>query len=227
MIINSTLEGRGNVCFKMIPDEWLVGVERLYIAGGCIATNQINDIDVYVNTEAFVLISNNIPKDKQAKLTNNALSVTTKEGKRVQICRYWKDTLEELVDSFDFAHIQAGVEFIREKESIFGFTLQKVYLSENKKIAGAIGESFFVGSEYPLSSLLRVEKYQERGAISKTNSKREMLKILIAVIERGFIDYEDFKKQLDAIDLQYMVESDEAYALYNTFKSKGLVKECK
>ena len=134
MIINSTLEGRGNVCFKMIPDEWLVGVERLYIAGGCIATNQINDIDVYVNTEAFVLISNNIPKDKQAKLTNNALSVTTKEGKRVQICRYWKDTLEELVDSFDFAHIQAGVEFIREKESIFGFTLQKVYLSENKRL---------------------------------------------------------------------------------------------
>lgn len=194
-------------------------------SGGCIATNQINDVDVYIDSKSFLLVYEQLTSNKvQGKLTNNALSVTTKEGRRVQFCRYWKDTLEELVDSFDFAHIQAGVEFMRET---LGFTLKKVYLSENKKIAGAIGESFFVGSEYPLSSLLRVEKYQERGVISKNNSKREMLKILIAVIERGFIDYEDFKRQLDAIDLQYMVESDEAYALFNTFKSRGLVKECK
>ena len=49
MMINSTLESRGNACFKMIPDEWLIGVDRLFIAGGCIATNQINDVDVYSN----------------------------------------------------------------------------------------------------------------------------------------------------------------------------------
>lgn len=31
-MIKATLEGRGNVCFKMIPNEWLAGISRLYIA---------------------------------------------------------------------------------------------------------------------------------------------------------------------------------------------------
>ena len=97
MMINSTLESRGNACFKMIPDEWLIGVDRLFIAGGCIATNQINDVDVYIDSKSFLLVYEQLTSNKvQGKLTNNALSVTTKEGRRVQFCRYWKDTLEEL-----------------------------------------------------------------------------------------------------------------------------------
>lgn len=78
-------------------------------------------------------------------------------------------------------------------------------------------KTFFVGSEYPLSSLIRLVKYAKRGLYPKRRDyTADILRILTAIIERGYSGYEDFKDQLDAIDLGY--EGEETVALWNALR---------
>ena len=44
------------------------------------------------------------------------------------------------------------------------------------------------------------------------------VKILIDIIKRGFINYKDFKDQLNAIDLAYVEDNDELMELFNLLR---------
>ena len=67
-------------------------------------------------------------------------------------------------------------------------------------------KSYFTSSDYPLSSLIRLQKYVERGKFAGKSWIWDAIKILTAIIRRGFEDYEDFKDQLDAVDLGLLPE---------------------
>ena len=41
-------------------------------------------------------------------------------------------------------------------------------------------------------------------------------------MERGFIDYDDFRDQLDAVDLSYLEESGEARELFHAIKKRWI-----
>lgn len=164
-----------------------------YIAGSAIASSKIRDIDVFpVKFQPF-----DIPVEGRIVTTKNA--VTIKNKPPIQFCSYKKNTLRELIKSFDFSHIQAGAH-------IQGGEVMGVDYTEEFLYSKASGNSSFVGSEYPLSSLVRLPKYYKRGELSRSALIGSTLTILHHIVERGFKDYEDFKDQLDAVDLGMIPE---------------------
>jgi hypothetical protein len=131
-----------------------------------------------------------------------------------------KPTLKELVNSFDFAHVQVGVRFGGNGEPPH---VDGVYFSDDFVSSNVERGTYYTGSEYPTSSLVRMGKYSSRGKFSKKEYLMSTLKILSDIVNRGFRDYDDFKDQMDAIDLG-LSEYAECYNLFESMKEHGLVK---
>lgn len=149
-------------------------------------------------------------------------------GTVIQFCKYYKTTLHELVESFDFSHCQVGVEYrtVEENGSFKTPVIQCTDWTDSWVKYRITGRSTYTGSEYPLSSLIRLNKYVKRDIIIKGKSYTvEALKILADIISRGYIDYPDFKNQLDAVDLMLLEpkESNAAYELFKVCHFKRLV----
>jgi len=189
--LRRVLLGRALTCVSLASP--LLDTGELFIAGSCIATPTINDIDVYPVGDLPLIIptAGRVPSASK----NTTTIKKSADAVPVQFCHaYKKATLEGLVQSFDFSHIQAGVQVSDGK-------VTAVYWTESYLYATAAGSSAFEGSEYPLSSAIRLLKYHKRGAIGYRASLRAMLAIISTVVNRGFKDYDDFKDQLDAVDL--------------------------
>jgi hypothetical protein len=169
--------------------------------------------------------------------TRNALTVNI-NGKVIQFCNYRKSNLVELIESFDFAHIQIGVTVDIEwrpggengPDDRGGYESSRVTCveyTEDWVQAHLLETTWYTGSDYPLSSLLRTTKYFQRGAYAKKHEyKKDILNILNDIISRGYKDYQDYKDQLAAIDLLLLEpeEKEAAWNLFLTCGSHGLVK---
>lgn len=229
--------------FPLWDIAFLTGNEDFIIAGGAFVTTPPNDFDVYpVNSKKFdrQFIKSGIPsfKTKQCEVlyeTTNALTV--KVGKSIiQFCDYapWgynddgHGKLVSLVDSFDFTHIQVGVLYEAQENDTGGIAtpgVHDVYFTDGFVESKMSGATYFVGSQYPLGSLIRLRKYEKRGLIALKDYRTNVLDILNSILRRGYKSYEDFKDQLAAVDLQLLEgdESDSAYRLFLTLKARGLV----
>lgn len=202
--------------------------EPFILAGGALCGDPINDFDIYpVHGHPF-RIRADIPsadgmRDRFVVLshTKNALTVRlSKSGQVVQFCNYMKDSLKDLVESFDYSHIQAGCLF---PGNCCWPNIDDVYFTDAFIVASVSRLTEYVGSDYPLSSLIRCAKYLNRGRLTRAGAGRVVIKVLTDILERGFVDYEDFKDQLDAIDLG-MADIDGARTLYDTVLKVGLMK---
>ena len=168
--------------------------------------------------------------------TRNALTVNI-GGKTIQFCNYWKSDLINLIESFDFAHIQVGVavriewkpgDFEDDRGGYVYSQVQHVEYTDNWQRAHMLETTWYTGSDYPLSSLLRTVKYYQRGAYAnKYEYKKDILNILNNIISRGYEDYKDYKNQLAAIDLLLLEpeEKEAAWDLFLTCGNRGLVKK--
>lgn len=191
--LTKILASRAKKCIELTGN--LLTENEYIIAGSCIATNQIRDIDVFpVGSREFV-----IPKENRILETPNAITVSNGHNPAIQFCKYRWDSLQKLIESFDFAHIQAGVR-------ISNGLVVEIKWTDNFLYAHAAQTSGFTGSEYPLSSLIRLLKYRKRDEISEQSAMVAMLDILVAIVSRGFKNWDDFKKQLDAVDLNLIPE---------------------
>lgn len=168
--------------------------------------------------------------------TRNALTVNI-GGKTIQFCNYWKSDLIGLIESFDFAHIQVGVavriewkpgDFEDDRGGYDYSQVQHAEYTDNWQRAHILETTWYTGSDYPLSSLLRTVKYYQRGAYAnKYEYKKDIINILNNIISRGYEDYQDYKDQLAAIDL-LLLEPEEKKAAWNLWKTCGgcgLVKD--
>lgn len=167
--------------------------------------------------------------------TRNALTVNI-SGKVIQFCNYNKHDLISLIESFDFAHIQIGVAVHIEwrpgdfEEDLGGYdysVIKHVEFTDNWQRAHMLETTWYTGSDYPLSSLLRTTKYFQRGCYAKKYEyKKDILNILNDIISRGYKDYKDYKDQLAAVDLLLLEpeEKEAAWKLWKTCCNKGLVE---
>lgn len=202
----------------------ITGGKPFILAGGSLCGDAINDFDIYPADGSPFNRSDIIEKisAKDWKLlatTANALTLNV-NGQTLQLCSYCKNTLKELVDSFDFAHIQVGIRFRGDDAPPFW---DDVYFTNEFVVSNLRRDTKYVGSEYPLSSLIRTFKYANRGKFSGRSYIRDVLNTLRDIIERGYKDYDDFKKQMDAIDLG-LAGYEGAYELYEAMEERGLVK---
>jgi hypothetical protein len=118
------------------------------------------------------------------------------------MCNFFHPSLKALVDSFDFAHIQIGAMVDIKCKCV-----EEIYYTEAYEKAHIIESTAYVHSEYPLSSLIRLVKYAKRDAFAGSSYIYSIITILKDIVERGFNDYEDFKEQLDAVDLGLLPEA--------------------
>lgn len=210
---------------------FLLDNQNFRVAGGCFMDDTPNDYDVY---PAFGVTFDHDKIRRNLKSLNgevlfkskNALTVRV-HGKVIQFCRFYKTTLAELVDSFDFSHCQVGVEYQARYTPEDGYAspkLNSMEWTDDWMRFRINGQSTYTGSEYPLSSLIRMNKYVKRGIIKGKSYTVEALKILRDIIGRGYVDYPDFKDQLDAVDLLLLepTESNAAWQLFLTCQGRGL-----
>lgn len=210
----------------------ILGVEFPFIIAGNSLNKDIpNDYDLYADENYefdFVKIKKEVPEVLSE--TKNALTVKIKDT-TVQFCKYKKKNLKALVDSFDFAHIQIGASFKTVTSGgADSVVFKEVYISEKWKTAKVLETTFYtkpeLDSSYPISSLIRIFKYKERGVFGDGSYIVAIFEILNQILKRGFNSYNDFKDQLSAVDLMVLEknESDCAWQLYKTFEDLNLVK---
>lgn len=180
----------------------LIGVPELqgltfWVAGGALI-REGNDVDLFCS-EKWPDSVFGMPHES---FTKNAVTMKIGDG-LFQFCTYRKPTLGEMVRAFDFAHCQIGCQV-----SIEGgvATVSDVQWTEAFALSRCAETSWFVGSEYPLSSMIRVSKYFKNGMLTRGAAIRASIDTLTAVVTRGFSSYEDFKDQLDAVDLGLVPE---------------------
>lgn len=210
-----------------------------FVAGNSCNAAIPNDFDLYPwqnNSFDFEGIKSRIKSAGGYVVTEtrNALTVNI-DDKTIQFCNYWKP-LVSLIESFDFAHIQIGIavaiewrpgEGLDDRDRYVKSRIENVEYTDNWKRAHMLETTWYTGSEYPLSSLLRIVKYFQRGDYAhKFEYKKDIIRILNSIIKRGYKDYEDYKDQLAAIDLLLLEpeEKEAAWDLYSTCGKKGLVK---
>lgn len=213
---------------------FLLDNQNFRVAGGCFMNDTPKDYDVYpafgVTFDHDRILSNLKSLHGEVLFSSkNALTVSA-GGKVIQFCRYYKPTLEKLLESFDFSHCQVGVEYSATKNCNGGYgtpKLEDMEWTDDWMRYMISGLSVYTGSEYPLSSLVRLNKYVKRGVIKGKSYTVATLRILRDIIGRGFADYKDFKDQLDAVDLLLLQpdESNAAWQLFLTCLSSGLVEK--
>ena len=185
--IHDTLAYRAKRCVGVARQRLSAG--EYFLGGGAIATREIHDIDVYPAGDAPFVVPNDA-----VVLAASKNATTIANDPPIQFCNYKFQTLRELIRSFDFAHIQAGAHI--KAGAVVDVAWTDAFIAAN-----ACRTSKFTASAYPLSSAIRLLKYHKRGDFTRHSAIHAMLEIVLAVVKRGFSGYEDFKDQLDAVDL--------------------------
>lgn len=239
--IRERMEQRLKSVYSAIAICLSYGHDGYYVAGNSCNASAPHDFDIYPRGQEFDFF------DIKSRIesvgghvvieTRNALTVNI-SGKVIQFCNYNKPDLVKLIESFDFAHIQIGVavdiewrpggENGPDDRGGYEFSrVARVEYTEDWVQAHLLETTWYTGSEYPLSSLLRTTKYFQRGAYAKKHEyKKDILNILNDIISRGYKDYQDYKDQLAAVDLLLLepAEKKAAWDLFLTCGSHGLVK---
>jgi hypothetical protein len=157
-----------------------------WIAGGAVTSvftgKEINDIDVYFpSKEAFSEVMGEIYDGSVTfgnahvcHITNKSLLLQS-DGQDVQFSVFkFFDSVEDIFESFDFTAVMGAYSLAEKK-----FYLHPEFMKHNAQRF----LKFNKGTRYPLISMLRVDKYRERGY---TSSKQEMLKIGMAIANKNF-----------------------------------------
>lgn len=227
--VNNTLMHRATRLdtAALIP---LLGDRSFYLAGGALMKEKPNDYDLYPAGIQFDIeeIKRAVANRSRMKVlceTGNALTVLI-DDQTVQFCSFFKNSLEELCDAFDFAHCQAGALFVPgegDDGQISHYLVDRVYASVNWIRAKLQESTFYTGSEFPLGALLRVFKYANRGLFTGKSYYDSVFTCLEELMDRGFRNRDDFRKQLESIDLG-ITDNGNMDWLYEAFDRNGLVK---
>lgn len=172
---------------------------RIIIAGGSMVPNaEINDIDVFPSATTLQ-VPTGLRSDCKVSSTPNATTIVCGSA-TVQLCKYHAPTLRDLIETFDFSHVQAGMIVGRAGDGRFAWFDSDA--TDGALTAWETGSTRYTGSAFPLSSLVRSLKYAERGWIKGRGAQMATTFAIMAdICTRGFVNYNDFKTQLDAIDL--------------------------
>ena len=206
---------------KLIPNEtWdFLKAHKCMLAGGALTSiltkKEINDFDIYFkDRDSFILslmdvrnIKDSLPLEDFPDsvdmysqhldaydfhyVCHTEKSVTFKPKYSEELYQFihqnfYKD-VSEVFNDFDFTINMIGYDF--ELDEITVHPEAMLHLSQRILVTNS-------GTKYPLISILRTNKYQERGY---TVSKKEMIKLLLAVNKLEFNSYEDVGKHIGGL----------------------------
>lgn len=164
---------------------------KAYIAGGTITslfTNKdINDIDIYFRSEESALgFISDIWENGRYVVSHTKKATQILHGDvNIQTIHFkYFSSSEEIFDTFDFTACMGSFDFTTEQ-----FILHPDFLKHNsQRILKFNSETAF-----PIVSLLRVQKYEDKGF---SISKPEFIRIILTCMNLEINTYEELKEQL-------------------------------
>lgn len=215
-------EAKKLLCFS---DNLAYALEQqgCWIAGGAVTSvfngKEINDIDVYFpSKEAFSEVMAEIYNHSEISfgeahichITEKSILLQS-EGQDVQFIVFkFFNSIEEIFNSFDFTAVMGAYSL---KEKVFYF--HPDFLKHNAQRFLKFND----GTDYPLISMLRVDKYRERGY---TTSKQEMLKIGMAIANKNF---DNWDKVIDEVGSMYGLSKDEIFDKTKPFSLDEVIRQ--
>ena len=204
--------------------EKVLDYKDFFIAGGALVNDNPNDFDLFGVKERFDL------KEIRKKLagtsltflaeTDNAITVLGHGCQKIQFCRHWKRGMYDLVESFDFAHCQAAVKMSYVHKPSHYEPIENIVM-ESFIFSAACRDTAYVGSEYPISSLMRAGKFYRRGLFANKHSfEMSVINILIDIVKRGLFDADDIRRQFNSIS-EGLSECEEASILKSLLHKNG------
>lgn len=195
-------------------DVWdMLKAYNVFIAGGAITSmftsREVNDIDVYFRNksdfvnfivEAFNGDFNLVCKNMTSK---SVLFIDKHTEAKVQCIIYrFFETVEEIFNDFDFTCCMGALDTSTEE-----IVLHPDFLKHNAQRY----ISFNSGTAYPIVSLMRVQKYVEKGY---TISRPQMLRIIMRCMELDITSWEQLEDHLGGM---YGLQFDEVFDKSQSF----------
>ncbi|PIH59054.1 hypothetical protein [Paenibacillus sp. LK1] len=185
--------------------------QKAYIAGGTITSifsnNPVNDIDLYFrDEESLAELIEEIYDDSNDwvnALTSKALLVRV-DDKEIQMIHFkYFERAEDIFNTFDYTVCMGAFDFETEQ-----FVLHEDFLKHNaQRIL-----KFNKNTDFPIVSLLRVQKYKDKGY---NISKPEFLRVALSCMELCITNTDELKQHLGGmygINYDKLVELEEGEA---------------
>lgn len=168
---------------------YLDGIGRDVFDDGDTENDDTKDVVGYSDEEQGTEKEITKPKYRPVYLTNNAITLSDK----IQIIiRFWGE-VEEIHKNYDFAHCTCAWDMSTNELSLPQNALECII---NKEL-------FYIGSKYPLCSIIRTRKYIERGY---TINAGQYLKMCLQLNEFNLMDVEVLQDQLVGVDSAYFMK---------------------
>ncbi len=194
---------------------------RFFLGGSAVAASNPNDIDIFFQSQEYInaairwidsrisVVTEDIPVDSEfRKIYSGENAYTFKcptSDVPFQFIRMPFYSLEIMIDSFDFSHIQAGIEVA---EVMGKFEIVQVYWTDAYEKSLEIGDSWYMGSDNPFSALYRLGKYHAKGEVSALSLKTQTIKIVNDIFEQEYIGSAQIRKQLSVIGMSDIFEEE-------------------
>ncbi len=168
---------------------------KVFIAGGAITSlfcnRDINDIDIYFRDESSLLSLVEEFWDDNLYIVSHTKKATQynfsymKNDIPIQLIHFkYFNSPEDIFKTFDYTVCMGCFDFNTEE-----FVLHDDFLKHNSQRL----LKFNSDTEYPIVSLLRVQKYEKRGYVI---SKPEFIRIILTCMNTEINSYEELKDQI-------------------------------
>lgn len=196
------------------------------LAGGAITSlftnREINDFDIYftskeslsqVFAQAFGVSEDEFlsPYDLIVKFaTKRSMLCVDKYGQqKLQFIHYKiHKNIQSIFQSFDFEHVMGAFDFDTEE-----FVLHENFMKTNAQRLMQFNPS----TDFPITSMMRVQKYKERGY---TISKAQMLRIAFTIANKEYASWEDVKSEISGL---YGIAPEDMFDETKTFSLEEVV----
>jgi hypothetical protein len=184
---------------NMLPDDLLDETEDFFVAGGavsCVFTGrEVNDVDIYPKTSraAAYILHFILDKTRVISVTERSVFSLYFAGEDTYALNLvvLQDavfpTAEDIFNKFDFTVVMGAYDVAADT-----FVLHDRFMLDN----AARRLHVHTGTQYPIESTLRVQKYASYGyKISRT----QMFKLLLRVTQLNIRSYEELKNHLGGL----------------------------
>jgi hypothetical protein len=165
--------------------------QKCYIAGGTITSlfcrREINDIDIYFKSEEAIVdfVGSIWGGGWIVANTSKATLIRYKNQQDIQLIHFkYFPTVNDIFETFDFTVCMAAFDFETEE-----FVFHPQFMQHNSQRI----LKFNSNTAFPIVSLLRVQKYKDKGY---TISKPEFLRIALICMNLKINTYEELKEQM-------------------------------
>lgn len=163
---------------------------KCFLAGGAVNSlftgNKVNDFDIYFRSkESIVDFIRDFRRGIYVAMVSDKAVTIMNDGKTIQLIFFdYFENAEEIFKNFDFTVCMGAFDFESEE-----FVLDESFLLDNvrKRLI------FNSHTRYPIVSLIRTEKYRQKGY---EISKNEMFKIVFAIMALDIKTKSELKTQI-------------------------------